>query len=252
MNQETFEIRTAPGVIRGTAYRAEGGGRRPTVMMCHGFTGNRIESGFLFVQIGRALAEAGIHAAAFDFLNSGESDGGFERMRVSEEIRDAGAVAHWLESQPWVDRSRLGGLGFSLGGLVVSGAHRRRGGFASLVLIAPTTAKNLGRVAGETPGNEGVAVGPHVLPPAFFDDLKRCDTTADAAKPVVPTLLAQGTADEAVPPSVSRHYAEAIAAAGGTVEQLTVEGANHPFSAPGPRRTLIDAVVGFCRRRLAA
>ena len=152
MVQQAFEVSTPAGVIRGMAYLADVGGRRPTVMMCHGFTGNRIESGFLFVRLGRALAEAGLHAVAFDFVNSGESDGSFEKMRVSEEIRDAGAVAHWLEGQPFVDRSRLGGLGFSLGGLVVSGAHRRRGGFAALGLLAPTTAENLQRVAGDTGG----------------------------------------------------------------------------------------------------
>lgn len=250
MKQQAFEIKTSAGTIRGMAYRAEGSGRLPTVMMCHGFTGNRIESGFLFVRLGRALAGAGVHAVSFDFLNSGESDGSFERMRVSEEIRDAVAVAHWLEGQPFVDRSRLAGLGFSLGGLVVAGAHRRRGGFAALALLAPTTAENLQRVAGESGGGEPVAVGPYELPPAFFEDLAQCDTTSDAASPVVPTLLAQGTADEAVPVDVSAKYAHAIEAAGGTVQRVTVEGAGHTFGEPTHQRRVVEAVASFFRENL--
>lgn len=250
MPQQAFEVTTSAGVIRGMAYLAESGGRRPTVMMCHGFTGNRIESGFLFVRLGRALAEAGVNAVSFDFLNSGESDGSFEKMRVSQEIRDAGAVAHWLEGQPFVDRSRLGGLGFSLGGLVVSGAHRQRGGFAALGLLAPTTAENLQRVAGDTGGREAVTVGPYELPPAFFEDLASCDTTSDAASPVVPTLLVQGTEDQAVPVEVSAKYARAIEAAGGEVQRVMVEGASHVFGEPTHQQRAVEAVASFFREKL--
>lgn len=250
MSQQAFEVTTPAGVIRGMAYLADAGGRRPTVMMCHGFTGNRIESGFLFVRLGRALAQAGLHAVAFDFVNSGESDGSFEKMRVSEEIRDAGAVARWLEGQPFVDRSRLGGLGFSLGGLVVCGAHRRRGGFAALGLLAPTTAENLQRVAGGTNGSDPVRVGAYELPPAFCEDLEGCDTTADAASPVVPTLLVQGTADQAVPVAVSKRYADAIEAAGGEVRRELVEGASHVFNEPAHRRRVMEAVASFFREKL--
>lgn len=249
--QQAFELATPAGTIRGTVFRAApdrfGSGRRPTVMLCHGFTGNRMESGFFFVQLGRALATAGIHAATFDFLGSGESDGRFHDMRVSGEIRDAVAVARWLECQPFVDRSRLGGLGFSLGGLVVCGAHARLGGFAALALLAPTTSPNLARFAGEAPGGfrEPVVVGPHTLPPAFFEDLAAIDTVPEAASPAVPTLWVQGTDDTAVPPDVAKAYARAIEAAGGRVEAVSVAGADHAFTHPQWREPVLAAVPRF-------
>ncbi|MBD3293779.1 MAG: alpha/beta hydrolase, partial [Armatimonadia bacterium] len=52
----------------------------PGVVMCHGFTGQRMEAHFLFVKAGRAMCEAGLNVLRFDFRGSGESDGRFRDM----------------------------------------------------------------------------------------------------------------------------------------------------------------------------
>ncbi|MFW5682855.1 MAG: alpha/beta hydrolase family protein, partial [Phycisphaeraceae bacterium] len=103
---------------------------------------------------------------------------------------------------------------------------------------------------GDAGGREPVTVGPYELPPAFFEDLEACDTTGDAASPVVPTLLVQGTADQAVPVAVSQRYAEAIEAAGGAVRRVMVEGAGHVFGEPTHQRRVVEAVASFFREKL--
>src|SRR2546426_5960176 len=65
--------------------RARRGG--PGVVLFHGFTGDRMESHWLFVKCSRALALAGIASLRFDFYGSGESEGEFSEdvARRSEE-----------------------------------------------------------------------------------------------------------------------------------------------------------------------
>ena len=153
------------------AYLPDHTGRSGTVLMLHGFTGQRIESGFMFVQLARRIAASGLAAVTFDFRHSGESDGSFDQMLVSGEIQDALQVTRWLGAQPFVDRSRLGVLGFSLGGLVAACAGAYSGAYSAMVLVAPTTQTNLSRYASQQRVGDSVVIGPHVLHPDFFDDL---------------------------------------------------------------------------------
>src|ERR1041385_538167 len=89
MDLKPFAIGRPGQTIRGTFYHATGPERRrPTVLFLHGFTGQRIETDFLFVSLARSLAADGIHAVTFDFCGSGESDGRFDQMLVSHELTD--------------------------------------------------------------------------------------------------------------------------------------------------------------------
>lgn len=255
MQQRSFETDLHGQTLRGTAYlagrRGEAERRRPAVVMLHGFTGTRIEAGFNFMLLGRQLARAGVHAITFDFRGSGESDGAFEEMLVTGEIDDALRILNWTRSQPCVDRRHVALLGFSLGGLVAScAAARTAGPIAALALIAPTTVDNLSRHAGEAAHDGPVIVGPHTLHPNFFDDLRTLDPLTDITRCPCPTLVVQGTDDEAVKPGVSDQFIEALRAIGAAVQATPIQGANHVFSTPEHRRQMIDAVVGFLSTHL--
>ena len=63
--------------------RARRGG--PGVVLFHGFTGDRMESHWLFVKCSRALARAGIASLRFDFYGSGESEGEFSEVTLQGE-----------------------------------------------------------------------------------------------------------------------------------------------------------------------
>jgi len=243
MTQQAFEIDQHGQMIRGTVYRPDRLRRGPAVLLLHGFTGNRIESGFLYVQLGRRLAEAGIAAVTFDFRDSGESDGSFDRMLVTRELDDVLRMTHWLQSQPFADRGRLGLLGFSLGGLLAACAMNRIAGYRALALIAPTTVSNLCRVAGDTGEGKPVNVGPYRLHPEFFHDVRSLNPVSDVIAHPRPTMLIQGLEDTAVPPAVSQAYVDALQRENIPVEHLLIEGANHGFATPATRARLLDALV---------
>jgi dipeptidyl aminopeptidase/acylaminoacyl peptidase len=250
MQQHAIEVDHKGQTIRGTVYRLATVKRVPAVLLLHGFTGQRSESGFAFVQIGRALASRGVAAVTFDFLNSGESDGSFDQMLTSGELADALRMTEWLQGQPFADRSRLGLLGFSLGGLLAACTCGRVGVYKALVLMAPTTPQNLvGNVCKRTgnncPAGEPLVVGPYTMHPKFIEDVLRLDPVADVVRHPRPTLLVQGTGDGAVPPTVSQVFVDAMQKAGVPVRHTLVEGADHVFSSPVWRKQLVEAITGF-------
>lgn len=247
IQQQAFELDRAGLTLRGMTYRpASPGnpGRHPTAVFLHGFTGQRIEAGFMFVQLARTLAKHGIAAVTFDFLHSGESDGSFDQMLVTGEVADAVHVSQWVQSQPFVDRSRMGLLGFSLGGLVAGCTLGKVDHYRAAALLAPTTVDNLCRYAKERGGEDGqVTVGPYTLHPDFFTDLRSLDPVTDIARTPRPTLIVQGTGDTAVPPTVSQVYADAITQAGGQLNYVSITDADHVFNKPRARKQAIDAVM---------
>ena len=252
VKQEPILLGPVGKTLRGTAYlpdhAASGPGsatRVPTVLMLHGFTGNRIGNGFMFVNLGRALAERGIAAVAFDFLHSGESDGSFDQMLVSGEIEDALTMTRWLGGQGFVDRSRMAVLGHSLGALVACCLTARDSSYAARMLLAPTTVENLCRYAGEPGKADAITVGAHHLHRDFFEDLHQLKPLSDAAETLLPTLVVQAVNDELVSDAVSGAYAEAIQRAGGVAKVEQIAEADHAFSRPVPRRTLIETVVNW-------
>ena len=251
MTQQPFQLQRDGMTLRGMTYQPRPDRRQPTVVLLHGFTGSRMESGFLFVHLARALSAQGIAAVTFDFMHSGESDGSFDQMRVSGEIADALHVTDWVQRQPFVDRSRLGLLGFSLGGLVAGCVMGRSPAYRALTLLAPTTSENLSRFGKRADDDESVTVGPHTLHPDFFDDLMQIDAPQEVAQRPVPTLLVQGTADTAVSPDVSQVYDTAIRGAGGELRRLDIAQADHGFSQPAWRARLVPGVVRFLSEQLS-
>jgi len=232
--------------LRGTCYRPAREGRHPCVVFLHGFTGMRIEAGFLFVRMARLLAQQGVAAVTFDFMHSGESDGSFDQMLVSGEIADALHVFAWAQGQPFVDRARVGVLGFSLGGLVASCLMGRVPQCKAAALLAPTTVNNLCRHATKSSphGEKGqVVLGPHVLHPRFFEDLRTLNPLDELAKSPRPTLVVQGTGDTAVPPAVSEEYVQALRARSAPLTYHSIDGADHVFSSPTWQKQLFAAVT---------
>lgn len=246
MAQRSFSIDVDGQAVRGTVYLAEGEDRRrPLAVMLHGFTDDRIGVSFMYTMLGRALNDAGIHAVSFDFRGSGESDGTFGQMLVSDHFEDAKRVLRWAAGQRYADRSKLALVGFSLGGLLASCVSAGDVPVAGLVLLAPTTPQNLRRRAERTPAGQVVTVGPHALHPRYFEDLQQFDSVADVVRRPRPTLMVLGTADAHVAPQISGQYEQAMREANVPLEVVTIEGADHTFNSPPGRLKMVDAVVSF-------
>lgn len=247
MSQKPFELDMQGEKIRGTVYLCEEGeGRRPAVVMLHGIGDDRIGASFMFSQLGRTLSERGIHAVSFDFRGSGESDGDFSQMLVSEQVKDAQRVLGWVRAQRYVDRSRVGLVGYSLGGLV--GSCCAGEDLKSMVLIAPTTGENIQKRV--TMGDAPVRVGPHALSERFFDDVLTLEPEKTLAAYGGAVMIIQGSDDKRVPGSVSRAYVAARGAAGRETKHVCVEGANHSFSSSDAREVLVNEVGSFLVEQL--
>src|ERR1700758_409075 len=124
MVESFIEFRNRTGKrLRGMIHRPEEARSRrgtPAVIFLHGFTGDRMESHWIFVKCARALAKAGIASLRFDFYGSGESEGEFCEVTLQGEISDAQAAGGVFRQQKGIDARRLGLCGLSLGGAVAA------------------------------------------------------------------------------------------------------------------------------------
>ena len=209
----------------------------PGVVLCHGFTGSRVEAHFLFVKMARALAEAGMAALCFDFRGSGESDGAFRDMTVSAEIADAAAALGLLASDSRVDEGRLGVLGLSLGGCVAACLAGREERVKSVALWSAVARP--GAIADEPPRESWgtlvrrhghLDIGGFDVGLAFIEDLRNHDPVASLAGSGAPTLIVHGSADAAVSLAEADLYLNALSERGARVEKHIVPDGNHAFS----------------------
>lgn len=90
----------------------------PAVFFLHGIRGQKSENHRLFVLLARRLAAVGIASLRFDFGEAGDSyRAGADEWIVRWDYRrsDTIAVLEWLQNEPRVDSSRIGGIGLSAG-----------------------------------------------------------------------------------------------------------------------------------------
>ena len=106
-----------------------GAGPHPAVVLVHGFGATHE---MMLPQYEQHFAAAGIATLAFDYRNTGASDG-LPRQRISmrHQRADVAAALDFLAAHPQIDAERIGLWGTSLGGMNVAAggrsADRRRG-----------------------------------------------------------------------------------------------------------------------------
>src|SRR3982750_3208930 len=118
----------AEGVtLRGWFYSAEGAsGRRPTVVMAHGFSAVKE---MYFDAFAEVFAAAALNALVFDNRNFGASDGE-PRQEIDpwQQVRDYRHAITWAQTRSEVDADRIGvwGSSYSGGHVLVLGAIDKR------------------------------------------------------------------------------------------------------------------------------
>ena len=226
----------------------------PVVVMCHGFTGHKVEAHRIFVKTARSLAQVGVASLRFDFRGSGDSAGEFDEVTVEGEVRDALAAIAYARRH--VGRP-VALLGLSLGGMVATLAAQRDGDVAALVLWAPVArpdrlARRIQAGAGEgmRPREwEGrYDLGGYLVSRAFVEDLARHDPLAAARTYRGPVLILHGSRDEVVPTDDGAAYLAAFAGADKTLR--LVEEADHTFNRASWEREVIEATVAWLQARL--
>lgn len=232
-----------------------GSGRRlPGVVFFHGFTGDRMESHWIFVKCARGLASAGIASLRFDFYGSGESEGEFGEVTLQGEIADARAAVDFFRRQKGIDAKRLGLLGLSLGGAIAASlAHD--GHARALVLWAALAHPAQLRTLAETttrliPGKGGRReYAAQEISPRFLDNLDKVRPLHALARFQGPTLIIHPEKDAYLPLTHPEDYF--LAAGAATKEKVIIPGADHTFSSIAWEREVISRTTNWFREYLS-
>lgn len=233
----------------------------PGIVMCHGFTGEKVEANRLFVTAARELAGRGFVALRFDFRGSGESEGDFSDVTFPGEVSDALAALEFLAEQPEVDTSCIGVLGLSMGGAVAAVAAARSRLVRAVVLWSAVARMELigdlvrARTLATLPNQRGFSptvfdIGGLAVGEDFIESLGEFDPLREIARTKAPVLVVHGTGDEVVPPEHAALYCGALEAAGGRHERLDIPGADHVYSSLQWQNDVINASIAWFARHL--
>jgi hypothetical protein len=225
----------------------------PGVAFFHGFTGDRMESHWIFVKCARALAKVGIAALRFDFYGSGESDGDFREMTLRGEISDARAAVDYFRRQKKIDPKRVGLLGISLGGAIAAELATKVRARAVVLWSALAHTAHLRTLAVTSVkpisgGGGAVEYDAREISPHFLEDALEAEPVRSLARFKGPTLIIQPEKDEAVPLSHAQDYYQAAGAR--AKELVVIPGADHVFSSVPWEREVIARTVEWFRAHL--
>lgn len=249
--QKAVELQSNGLTLRGMLHIPDGATQKvPMVCIFHGFTGNKMESHFIFVRLSRMLEAKGIASVRFDFAGSGESDGDFINMTISKELLDAKNILDYAKSLDFVDKSNIGVVGLSMGGAVSSMlAGDRKEDVKALCLWAP--AGTMGELVMYGRSEENIKamrsagfsdIGGLLLGIDFLDDVLSLDIYKKAAEYDKNVLLLHGDKDPTVPISTSEKYLEFYETKG---ILHVIEGADHTFNRKTWEDEVFDYTLGF-------
>src|SRR5579863_2766779 len=229
-------------------------GKPAGVAFFHGFTGDRMESHWLFVKCARALERAGIASLRFDFFGSGESEGDFRDATIETEIEDAQDAVDFFRREGGIDGERLGLLGLSLGGAIAALVAERARARALVLWAAVARLQHL-RTLGDSlsrplPNNLSAReYAGHEISPRFLDSADYLDPLGAVARFTRPTLIVHPEQDEHLDLSHPEDYLRSSAAA--LKEKVIVAGANHTFDSVTWEQEVIARGVEWFHRHLS-
>jgi|RhiMethySRZTD1v2_1073278.scaffolds.fasta_scaffold204341_2 dienelactone hydrolase len=139
---ESVILRVDAESIYAHLFRSAAQGRRPAMVILHGFGGvSDAREGFWARELA-AFGVAALVVESFTARGAGSSIDDQSRVSTAQGLRDAYAALGYLAQQPFVDPRRIGVMGMSWGGTVaLRAADRRRqgdgAGFAASIPIYP-------------------------------------------------------------------------------------------------------------------
>lgn len=255
--EKYVEIKRDEQTLRGMLHVPDSTGKVPMVIILHGFADDRNEINFVHNELSRRLCEEGIASVRFDMYGSGESDGSFEDMTISSEIKDVYAMIDYVKSLSFVDTKRIALHGCSLGGCVASiVAGRRKEDIQALSMWcpAPDLVYNLQdhlTLCGQDVSNiekdgcadvEGLRFGL-----SFYKDALTQDPYKDAAQFDKKVNTVHGDLDITASCQCSYRYKEIF---GDRADLLIVEGAEHRFKSFSFREARMASAITFLKREL--
>lgn len=233
--EKYVELDSGKGILRGMLHLpdVDAGKKYPGVILFHGFSGDRMEPGFMFVRFSRLLAAQGIASVRFDFLGSGESDGSFTDMTFSGEAEQASLIMDYFKNLDNIDENRIILLGLSMGGALAGYlAGMRPSELKGLALWAPAGEMRFliekrekgiesGEITGDIMDISGLRLGED-----FIEDARTLNVFEKTSGYKGEVLIVHGTGDTVVPVAVSHGYMKLF---GKRAKLVLVGGADHTF-----------------------
>lgn len=256
-SEQLVELRNRRGGwLRGMIHWPARGARKrrvPGVVFFHGFTGDRMESHWIFIKCARALAKVGIASLRFDFFGSGESDGKFRDVTLTSEINDALDAVKFFRTQKGIDAQRVGLAGLSLGGCIAACVAVRVKAKAAVLWSAVAHPAVLRTIAATLvrpiPGRlDFWEYDAREVSRRFLDDAVKFDAAKLLHRFGGPTLIIHPEKDVHVPIAHAEDLFQASNAK--TKQKVIVGGADHTFTSLAWEREVIDRTVSWFRRHL--
>lgn len=122
----------------------------PLVLLIHGHGGTRHEAGG-FTQVAQALAQQGIASIRMDFSGCGDSKESFALNNLSNMLADIEAAKAYAQDNLKVDTTRLGMLGYSMGGRLAI-LYSPSASFKAMALWAPAATDGAGSMTASLGG----------------------------------------------------------------------------------------------------
>jgi pimeloyl-ACP methyl ester carboxylesterase len=217
------------------------------VIMCHGFTGNKVEDKRLFVEAARDFASQGCNALRFDFFGSGDSEGEFQDTLISRNIENLQDAISWARAGGY---ERLALLGISLGAatailtaaVVPVDALVTWSAVPDLQLLYQNHVDELVAHDKKLFEYEG-----WLLKRAFFDEAPDYDIQSCLAQITVPKFIVQGTADDDLFVNGFFQFRDIVQP---PADFMEIPDAGHTFASPGHRRQVIIQTSRWLQRHL--
>ncbi|WP_438448758.1 alpha/beta hydrolase family protein [Gorillibacterium sp. sgz5001074] len=228
----------------------------PLIVICHGFTGNRIGVDRLFVQAARSLSADGFLVVRFDYGGCGESTGDYGTGGMDRLVEETRSVLDYALRLEGVDLSRVTLLGHSLGGAaaVLTAAADKR--VKRLVLWAPVAhpLADITRIIGPRAQRQALTHGEteylgYALTERFIRSLSDAHPLQEARSIRGDVLVIHGSADEVIPSESAFLYQKAfwLRNDGSSDKEILLQ-ADHSFTGTGVREQLFDATSAWLRR----
>ena len=214
----------------------------PCILMSHGFESSK--DGNKWTALFPRLYNQGFASFRFNYRGCGEgadkSEGDFEDTTLSARIKDYKAALDYLETNE-IDRSRIGVIGSSFGGMIPLAARDNR--VKAMVIMATpsnfTPLNDKKRKTLEEKGYYEFESGRKVKP-EFFSDIQKYNILQDVQEIHCPILIVHGSQDELVPVD---NAIEIYKNANEPKRLELIEGGDHPLGEPEHLERIINLIL---------
>lgn len=241
--------------LAGVLHIPESAKNAPAVILCHGFSGDKIGKYRLRVRIARELCRNGFAVLRFDFSGHGDSDGELEDISITQELDDLECAISFLKSRPEVNKEKIGIVGHSLGGEIVILETAKNKELKAVVLLAPVVDYKINKLMGGC-FEEALALAKkqgfaerasHKIKKQHYEEMQKFKPLIEVKKINAPLLVLHGTADDKVDILGSK---ELVEKANEPKKLAIISGADHDFAGYDNTMQLIGHTVDWFLRWL--